>query len=69
MKEPKNRKKTNEQKAITKLPKLKELINKEQQKTKVLMNCIREIYTHTKNSSCLHIQFRHLKSSLSINFI
>lgn len=36
MKETKNTKKTNEQKATTKLPKPKQLINKEKHKTKVV---------------------------------
>lgn len=36
MKETKNTKKTNEQKATTKLPQPKQLINKEKHKTKVV---------------------------------
>ena len=48
MKETKNTKKTNEQKATTKLPKSKQLINKEKHKKKVVLNYIREIAVHTK---------------------
>ena len=50
MKESRNTKKTNEQKATTnlKLPKPKQLINKEKNKTKVVLNNIREIPAHKK---------------------